>query len=545
MKGKKLELQWPNKDKSLYYDLTTGNYEWVDKKDPRVSEPRILVEKELFGDKNTENILIKGDNLLGLKALLQDYRNKVKLIYIDPPFNTGAAFEYYDDGLEQSIWLSIMRDRLSVLRDLLSPSGLLFISIDDNEMHYLKVVLDELFGKDNFLNTITVKDSHPSGLKTAHKTKTIIKTKSYLLVYKKGGEARLVPQYTTRDRWDTHYNGFLDLTDDRPKLYKLIDVLVHEGIYPKGTKIDDVSLSNKKFKEFCIQNKDNIVQSTKELPQEIKDLSLNNPNIVVEGTNRNNRKIYAFNGRRLATLRESFNPVGIDGSYFEDYSYLLCDIWDDIDFNNTQNEGGHSFPASKKPEMLIARIISMATSRGDIVLDSFAGSGTTGAVAHKMGRRWIMIELGNHAETHIIPRLKAVVSGEDQGGISKLLNWQGGGGFKYFELGDSLFIRDSDLRLTVINPKMYNGALIRAVLKVEGFKLKNPDNGLHGISGTTAAHVTEQYLTQEYIDTLLNEIGDQAKFVVIYAKTISSKIKLPDNVEVRRIPDVLLKKFVV
>lgn len=177
------------------------------------------------------------------------------------------------------------------------------------------------------------------------------------------------------------------------------------------------------------------------------------------------------------------------------------------------------------------------------MLDSFAGSGTAGAVAQKKGRKWIMVEIGDHAETHIIPRMKQVSSGKDQGGISKMVGWKGGGGFKYFELGDSLFVRDEDLRLTVINPKMYNGVLIRAVLKIEGFRLKNPDNGLHGISGTTAAHVTEQYLTQEYVDTLLNEIGYQAKFLVIYAKTISSKLKVPNNVEIRRIPDVLLKKF--
>ncbi|VVA44242.1 conserved hypothetical protein [Candidatus Roizmanbacteria bacterium] len=185
----------------------------------------------------------------------------------------------------------------------------------------------------------------------------------------------------------------------------------------------------------------------------------------------------------------------------------------------------------------------MTTTKNEYVLDSFAGSGTTGAVAHKLGRKWIMIELGEHAETHCFKRLKGVIDAIDQSGISKEVGWQGGGGFKYFELGDSLFVQDEDLRLTVINPKMYNGSLIRAVLKVEGFRLKNPDNGLHGISGTTAAHVTEQYLTQEYVDTLLNEIGDKAKFIVIYAKTISSKLKVPEYIEIRRIPDVLLKKF--
>ena len=539
----KLELQWTNKNKALYYDPTSKKYEWVDKKDPRVSEPRILIEKKLYGDKNTENILIKGDNLLALKALIQDYQNSIKLIYIDPPFNTGNAFEYYDDGLEHSIWLTMMRDRLTLLKKLLRSDGVIFISIDDNEMHYLKVLMDEIFGEGNFINTIAIKDSHASGLKTTHKEKTIIKTKSYILVYKKSADIKLTPQYTFREKWDSHYNSFLEKTKNKVVAKKLIDILIKNKIYPEGTRIDDITLTNKRFKLFCQNNKDLIVQSTKELPQKLKELSLKNQGQVVTGSNRTNKQIYALNGRRLAPLSESFNLVGIDGAYKEDYSYLLCDLWDDIDFNNTQNEGGVPFPASKKPERLIARIISMTTNKDDFVLDSFAGSGTTGAVALKMQRKWIMVELGNHANTHIIPRLNNVISGEDQSGISELLDWQGGGGFKYFELGDSLFVQDEDLRLTVINPKMYNGSLIRAVLKVEGFRLKNPDNGLHGISGTTAAHVTEQYLTQEYIDTLLNEIGDQAKFIVIYAKTISSKLKVPEYIEIRRIPDVLLKKF--
>ena len=162
-----------------------------------------------------------------------------------------------------------------------------------------------------------------------------------------------------------------------------------------------------------------------------------------------------------------------------------------------------------------------------------------------MGRKWIMVEMGDHAQSHIVPRMKRVVSGEDQSGISKEVGWKGGGGFKYFELGDSLFVEDNDLKLTILNPKMYNGPLIRAVLKVEGFKLLNPDNGLHGISGRTIAHVTEQYLNQKYIDILLREVGDAADYLVIYAKTISSKIKLPENVEVRRIPNVLLRRFKV
>jgi len=162
-----------------------------------------------------------------------------------------------------------------------------------------------------------------------------------------------------------------------------------------------------------------------------------------------------------------------------------------------------------------------------------------------MKRKWIMIEIGQHANTHIIPRLTKIINRKDNGGVTKAVNWKGGGGFKYFELGDSLFVADDDLRLTVLNPKVYNGALIRAVLKVEGFRLLNPNNALHGISGKTIAHVTEQYLTPEYVQAILREVGDKADYLVIYAKTISSKIKPSENIEVRKIPDVLLRKFKV
>jgi adenine-specific DNA-methyltransferase len=214
-------------------------------------------------------------------------------------------------------------------------------------------------------------------------------------------------------------------------------------------------------------------------------------------------------------------------------------------FGNCRTEGGVDFRSGKKPEALIELILNRFSKPGDLILDSFAGSGTTGATAHKMNRRWIMIELGEQADTHIVPRLKRVTSGEDNTGISKGQKWTGGGGFKYFKLGESLFVEDDELRLTVVNPKMYNGPLIRAVLKIEGFKLLNPDNALHGIAGRTVAHVTEQYINQSYVDVLLGEVGKQADFIVIYAKTISSKLNLPDNIEIRRMPEVLLRKFKV
>lgn len=512
----KLELQWSNKNKALYYDVATGKYEWVNKKDPRVTEPRILVEKKLYGDKNTENLLIKGDNLLALKALQQDFQRKIKLIFIDPPYNTGNAFPQYDDGMEHSLWLGLMKTRLEALQKLLTPDGTVWITIDDDEGHYLKVLCDEIFGRNNFVTAILWQKIHS----VKNDAKYLSVNHDYILVYAKDINNIKIPLLRRTDKMDARYKN----PDNDPR-----------GPWQSGDLVANEERTNGRFeiigptgKSFNVPQSKHWVYTKEGLEEMIEE------NRIWFGKNRDS---FPRKKRFLSEVQQG----------------RKADTWwtsDEVGHNQEAKREVLKFNpndvfATPKPERLLDRIIDLGSNVDDWVLDSFAGSGTSGAVAHKKGRKWIMVELGDHAETHIIPRMQKVVDGEDQGGISKAMDWKGGGGFKYFELGDSLFVRDKDLRLTVINPKVYNGALIRAVLKVEGFKLANPDNGLHGKSGTTAAHVTEQYLTQEYIDTLLNEIGDNAKFVVIYAKTISTKLKVLDNVEVRRIPDVLLKKFTV
>ncbi len=550
---KKLELTWYNKDKSLYYDPEKKKYQWVDKKDPRVSEPRILLEKAVYGDKNTENILIKGDNLLALKALLPDYEGKIKLIYIDPPFNTGAAFEFYDDGLEHSIWLTMMRDRIDLLHKLLNKRGLIFVHIDSREFARLKMIMDEKFGDDNFVSFITVQVKDVAGV---GQQSLIFDVSEYILVYAKDYKL-LREEGTLQTMTEVEIEGFVKgynkalLNPGKSKLIKTIQRLNIGEIkiykcenyeikkFRTSDSIDDYYKHfNNVFADYNPSG-GTILQIRPEIPQ--KGLSYIEY-IPTKGKYAGQLiKTYFLNGRIVAWLKEVVEKKK-DGTLIK--KQRLSNIWK---FPNAalHLEGGVEFKQSKKPEALIKLIIELATKPGDIVLDSFAGSGTTGAVAHKMGRKWIMVELGEHAKTHIIPRLKRVISGEDQSGISKEVGWKGGGGFKYFELGDSLFVADDDLRLTVLNPKVYNGDLIRAVLKVEGFKLLNPDNALHGISGRTIAHVTEQYLSQDYVNAIVREVGDKADYLIIYAKTISSKIKLPENVEVRKIPDVLLKKFKV
>ena len=551
IQDKKLELEWFGKNRSLYYDIDTGNYEWINKKDPRVSEPRILIEKNAFGEisESNLNILIKGDNLLGLKALLQDYENKVKLVYIDPPFNTGNAFEHYDDGLEHSIWLTMMRDRLMLLKKFLTSEGLIFVHIDGHELARLKVLMDEIFGIDNYMNTITLTTNDPSGFKaTADKLFT---TSNFILVYARTNKGKHLKKLFIEKEYDKQYSKYLYNRNEHYSKWhweNLSDVVAKkEGFNSVKDAIKTLGKEqfDAKIAEFAIVNSSNVFRlAVIQGGARAKRIDTINASKAQKGKifvhpNEDLQNFFILNGDQILFYENRL--VNIDGIKLP--GQLITDVWTDISCNGISNEGGITFQNAKKPESLIKRVLEMSTDEGDIVLDSFAGSGTTGAVAHKLNRKWIMIELGDHAKTHIIPRMKNVISGSDQTGVSKEVNWQGGGGFKYYELGDSLFVGDNDLRLTVLNPRVYNGALIRAVLKVEGFKLLHPDNALHGISGRTIAHVTEQYLNQQYLDAVLREVRDSADYLIIYAKTISSKISLPDNVEVRKIPDALLNKF--
>jgi len=515
---------------------------WIGKGDEPKLEPRILIENPeySYGDPTTENILIHGDNLLALKALEQDFGGKVKCIYIDPPYNTGNAFEYYDDGVEHSLWLNLMHQRIKILYNLLSKDGAFCIHLDDQEIHYAKVICDDIFGRDNFLNSLSIRDSHPSGLKLASKEKTIIKTKSQILLYRKTRELRIRPIYQKRYNWDTHYNTFMG-NDLKPKSLK--SVLIEQKIIVNDFKIDEDALKNKAFREFCFNNRDKIFQSTKELPDIPKNESLINRDVVVKYLDANNIENFALNGRRLFPLLKSIQDVGIDGQINEDFAKLLCDFWDDVDFNNTQNEGGVKFPASKKPEFLVGRILTMFSNKNDIVLDSFLGSGTTAAVAHKMKRKYIGIELGDHAKTHCYPRLKEVING-DQGGVSKDVNWQGGGGFKFYTLAPSLLKQDK-FGNWVISQEYNPDMLAAAMAKQEGFNYL-PHEEKFWKQGNSSENdfifTTTQFLTVETLDSIHDDMQEGEK-ILICCKAFQKecKNKYP-NISLKKIPQMLLDR---
>lgn len=365
-----------------------------------------------YGDQKTGNMLIQGDNLGALKALLPYYAGKVSCIYIDPPYNTKSAFEHYDDNIEHTQWLAMMYPRLELLHSLLSEHGSLWVSIDDNEAHYLKVILDEIFGRKNFVaNVVWQKRVSP-----ANDAKYFSSDHDYIIVYAKCRDIwapnRLPrteqqnsyyknPDNDSRGPWNSVTYTGNKTRKERPNLYYAINnPFTGEAIWPPET------LTWRYGQETHTQNEAE--------------------NLLYWGKNGKSK------APRFKMFLRNAEPT------------VPRSVWSAADCGSTQTsmtEQKKLFKeafATPKPELLLHRILHIATVPGDLVLDSFLGSGTTAAVAHKIGRRYIGIELGSHAESHCMPRLRKVIDGE-QGGISNAVKWNGGGGFHYYRLGDPIF----------------------------------------------------------------------------------------------------------
>lgn len=522
---------------------------WVGKYDEKEIEPRILVEdkSKSYGDPDSENMLIHGDNLIALKALEQDYAGKIKCIYIDPPFNTGAAFEHYDDGVEHSIWLDLMRRRFQILYTLLSQNGCIFVNLDDSEAAYCKVLLDEVFGRNNYLNEIIVATNKSFGFKST--SDGIFKQANHVLFYAKDKEQFVInaEKLYIEKQYDTAYNlvfentdkdegewtwrnikevvanvlGFTDAREATSKLKKEFDVEVAQFAINNAGKVFQLAsvtggalLKRKETIEYSKTQKEKIVR---------------HPNDDMD---------YMFiGGRRVIPYSDRL--MMIDGQMVP--GELITDIWDDIPIEALAKEGGVDFPKGKKPEKLIQRCIELTSQEGDFVLDSFAGSGTTAAVAHKMNRKWITIELGEQAYTHCKVRLDAVVNGE-QSGISKAVNWQGGGGYKFYELAPSLLVPNPKLpTIKQINPEYTFEMMCEAICKLEGFKYK-PDGKFQGKSSEQRfIHITKEFVNGEYINSLLSNLG-KGQSLLVYGMKIQSGLRLPDNIIVKKIPKDLLDK---
>ncbi len=395
-----------------------------------VRDAEINEKRGLPKDTITDNLIVKGNNLLALHTLKREFAGKVKLIYIDPPFNTGNDSFGYNDSFNHSTWLTFMKNRLDISRELLKENGIIFIECDKNEAAYLKVLCDSIFNIKNFVSDIAVQTSYANGLKVSQKEKTILKMKDTILVYKKG-DLSFKPQYIEKHYWDTHYNQLLYKTKDGELKFKsLKDELVKQGILEPNETISKKTIDKPLFYAYVCEHKDNICcLNPIHSDGEIKKIAQESNGRIIKYVSSKGNTQYLYNGRSVGFFNQCFHLVNGE----EKLSVLLGDIWTDIDFGNNQNEGGIDFPNGKKPEQLLSRIIDMVTNENDIVLDFYLGSGTTSAVAHKLKRQYIGIEQMDYIHDLAEKRLQLVLNGE-RSGISKAVGWRGGGSFVYLEL---------------------------------------------------------------------------------------------------------------
>lgn len=481
-------LHWLNRDESLTV---------ADKTPYRVLEEVPSLSR---GEEGTQNMLVQGDNLDALKSLLPYYAGQVKCIYIDPPYNTGHAFEHYDDNVEHSTWLSLMVPRLTLLRDFLSEDGSIWISIDDDEGHYLKVLCDEIFGRANFINTVVWEKKYSP----SNDAKWLSDSHDFILVYAK-----------CKDVW-------------RPKL------------------LQRTSEMNSRYK-----NPDDDVRG----PWKPGDISVKtyNPNADYPITTPSGRVVNPPAGTCWRFSKEKFAELladnriwfGKEGNNVPAVKRFLNEVKDGMTAMTIwkYSEVGHNQDAKKevkafnaenvfatpKPERLMERIMSIASNPGDIVMDSFLGSGTTAAVAHKMGRQYIGIEMGDHAVTHCVPRLEKVIEGE-QGGISKSVGWQGGGGFRFYRLGETVFDEYGE-----INPDISFDALASHIWFTETYQprqLGAPLSTCLGVHQRTAYSLLYNgvlkdrsvsggnVLTRKTLSIILEDIGEaEYDKIVVYGES--------------------------
>lgn len=502
----KLELTWIGKDNR-----------------PRL-EPRILIEEERLSHHAAirrkgdvfENVLVRGDNLLALKALEQFYLGRVRCIYIDPPFNTGQAFEHYDDGVEHSLWLSLMRDRIQILWSLLTPDGSIWVHCDDHEQAYLKVMMDEICGRSSFITTIVWQ-----GRYSRSNDASISASHNFILVYSPNPE-----------EWKKYRNR-LGRTQTQSEQYKNPDG------DPRG--------------------------AWRAIPWDAPNIRANLSYPIITPTGRTRLPPA---GRCWSRTKDQWDEIVSSGmAYFgksgdgapsfkqflTNASQIVPNTWWPHDETGHTDEakkegqvlfGAKATFATPKPERLLARILAIASNPGDIVLDSFGGSGTTGAVAHKMGRRWIMVELGDHCETHIVPRLKKVIDGDDLGGVTEAVGWKGGGGYRYFKLAPSLLEKDQFDNWVI--SKSYNAEMLaEAMCKHFGFAYapSTEHYWMHGHSSETDfIYITTNSLTHEQLAAISVEVGPERTLLICCKAFQGGNADAFNNLTIRKIPGAILDR---
>ena len=488
---------------------------WIGKGNEPQLEPRILIEdpSKSFGDPKSENMLIYGDNLLALKALEQNFTGKIKCIYIDPPYNTGNAFEHYDDGIEHSLWLNLIKPRLEILKTLLHNDGSIWISIDAEESHYLKVLCDEVFGRSNFIDEVVWQRAFaPINLK-----KTLSRSHDIILVYAKNATGFELNKLVRSDSQLSNYKN----PDNDPRgnwtssdctVGPVVIDKLYEITTPSGRKVTPPDGRCWLFTKSRLQEMIN-----------------------------DNRIWFGAKGDNAPRVKKFITEVK------EGVTSMTLWLRDEVGDNQEAKREIKEFNSSNvfttpKPERLIQRVIQLASNENDYVLDSFLGSGTTAAVAQKMRRKWIGIELGEHASTHCLPRLQQVVLAKDKGGITESVNWKGGGGFKFYTLAPSLVQKDK-YGTEIINPEYNPNMLAAAMAKQEGFRYQ-PDENNYWKQGMSSEKdfifTTTQFVTFAMLDKLAEELKPNESLLVCcksFAKGCNSK---HTNITIKKIPQMLL-----
>lgn len=514
--------------------------------------PRELELVKTVGDPDSENMLIQGENLIALRSLEREFTGQIKFIYFDPPFNTGQDFEDYEDGLEHSTWLSVMENRLRIAEKLLRKDGVIFVHLDHNEVERCKLLMDEVFAKGSFLNLITMTTNDPSGFKATGST--IFSTANFLLVYSKNKGFSFKKIFIPKG-YDKQYSKYLMNPEQhysKWKWYPLSEKVAQHFNYETldAMKKDlEKEECEQRIADFAISKAVHVFRlavitgGARSKRIETIEKSREKPGKVFVHPNEDLEEFYILNGQQMLIYNKRI--VDINGMRFP--GELITDVWTDISWNGIANEGGVTLKEGKKPELLIKRCIDMVGnfSDKDYILDFFSGSGTTGAVAHKMGLKWIMIELREDMiKEKTLKRMKNVVAG-DPTGISKEVGWKGGGGFKFYKLGEPLIIKHKEYpSIKIINPKYYNGPLVKVICKLEGFQHKKDDKVFYGVNklGNKFAHITEQYISQGYIDFLKSKLVDNEELIV-YCFNYDDKIDLPLNIIIKKLPGDLGKPY--
>lgn len=497
---------------------------WIGRENRSQLEPRVLIEdagksyhavQRVSENDLFDNRMIFGDNLLALKALEQEFTGKIKCIYIDPPFNTGQAFDHYEDGIEHSLWLSLMRDRLELLRRLLTPDGTIWVHLDDNEVHYLKVMMDDLFGRRCFISSVAWRAADSSNndakqFSIDHNTILVYSREPGWLSYSLPRTEESNAHYSNPDN-DPRGPWFAgNVSSPHPR-----ENLRYEMPTPSGRKIPcphngwrwSIELAMEKIESGQI--------------------------VFVDDETRLIHKTYLADQKGLApsSIWHDITQTG----HNRQAKYELKKL-----FPDTPTTELFSTP---KPERLIQRILMIATREGDWILDSFAGSGTTGAVAHKMRRNWIMVELGEHCHDVVIPRMRTVIDGTDMGGVTDATDWGGGGGFRYYRLGPSLIVED-EWGNPVINPEFNAAMLAEAMCKLEGFTFE-PNAEIYWQHGRSSEadfiYVTTQMMTKEMLTKISDEVGPN-RSLLICCSAFRCDVSQFENLTVRKIPKAVLKK---